>query len=120
MPDEIQKTGTATLYIHGGRFTSAPGATLRAGVKTRIVQRGVMTPPKIAVSEETDPSRIECVFPKGSGLWLCGVGEPASVRFESDCGKTFLIEKVFPTKPLDGRYDIAMSLSGDPAWAVDD
>ena len=112
-------TGVVNLYTYGGRFESAKGAMLSAGVRTRIIQRGIMVPPKIVVSEEIEPSKIDCVFLKDSGLWLCGVGHLALVRFESNCGRTFLVEKVSLTKPLEGDYEIAASLSGDPAWEVE-
>lgn len=91
MANPNQVVGQVKIKIDGDTLQSKPGATLEIGGPARTAQRGDYQAG--AFSEETTESKVTCTLLMKKSVSLTAIRniDNATITFEADIGKTWLI-----------------------------
>lgn len=112
-------TGIVKVYVDGALLRSKEGAKLVVGGKERTPQVGYKV---YGHSEKVVPGSVEFVVAHTADTDLIEMSNytDATLKFETDTGKSFLITDAFTSKPAEltgGEGDVAMEMMGNPAVA---
>lgn len=112
-----QVTGIVKVFVNGTLQRSKEGAKLITGGKERTPQVGHSV---YGYSEKVVPSTVEFTLAHTADISLTDLNDivDATVKFETDTGKSFLINNAFTSKPTEltgGEGDVAVEMMGDEA-----
>ena len=112
-----QVTGIVKVFVNGTLQRSKEGAKLITGGKERTPQVGYAV---YGFSEKVIPATVEFTLAHTADSEIIALNDlvDATLKFETDIGKTFLITNAFVTKPVEltgGEGDVAVEMMGDPA-----
>ena len=112
-----QITGIVRVKVDGALLRSKEGAKLNIGGKEREAQTGHAV---YGYSEMVVPSSVECTIVHDADTDLIELGNitGATLEFETDTGKTYIIKNAFVTKPPElsgGSGETPLEFNGEPA-----
>lgn len=110
-------TGIVKVFVNGSLQRSKEGASLMLGGKERTAQVGHSV---YGFSEKIVPAELEFTLADMADTDLVALNDltDASLKFETDTGKSYLITNGFTTTPVKitgGEGDAEVSMQGDPA-----
>lgn len=112
-----QVTGIVKVFVNGTLQRSKEGAKLVTGGKERTAAVGYSV---YGFSEKVVPASVEYTLAHTADADIIALNDlvDATLRFETDIGKTFLVNNAFVTKPVEltgGEGEVAVEMMGDPA-----
>lgn len=116
-----QLTGRVTITVNGIARESNKGAKLDPGGITRSSQTSDQN---VNHSEALRPAKVECEFPWTAGLSLTELNDikDATVQFQADTGKSWVINNAFRSGELTGTSgdngNVPVVFEGDPAVEI--
>lgn len=110
--------GRATISFNGMRLSSKPGATLNLGGTSRTAE--ALDDNTVGYAESTAAPELSCTVPLTAGLDVEALRNlvDATVVFESDTGKGWVMRDAFTVDTISVGADVALKFSGQPAVAL--
>lgn len=112
-----QITGIVFIKVNGQLLRSKEGAKLNFGGKERTAVTGFEV---YGYAEKVVPATVECTLAHDSDTNVEELRDivGATLEFETDTGKTYLVKNAFVTKPPEltgGEGELSLEFSGEPA-----
>lgn len=109
-------TGIVKIYVNGKLYRSKEGASLKTGGKMReeVVGHSVY-----GYSEKVAAAELDATIAHMADSDIPEMNDlvDATLRFETDTGKTLMVANAFTSEPceLKSGGDLSLKMKGDPA-----